>query len=256
MFMKKVIALIVISLILTSFISAGISLTTKAVEDNENDSNDSGQDYSESNSNSESNNDLTDEERIRIRERTRTEFSREVETEEGTIKIEREVEIKDGEVRIKIKKTVTSADGSEREVNIELERYENGSIKRDIEIEGENITLGREIEINDLFEGNESELEAVLSNGNTSRIRILPERAREIIQERLRTRNISRINLEEIEYRNVPRVVYNIEANQNGRFLGIFKLRLKAETQIDPETGEVLDINRPWWAFLVVPEEE
>ena len=32
---------------------------------------------------------------------------------------------------------------------------------------------------------------------------------------------------------------------------------MKSETQIDPETGEIIDVNKPWWAFLVsVPEEE
>lgn len=197
------------------------------------------------------------EERIRNRSNIMSEFSREVVLEDGTrVKIEREIEIEDGKVKIKIKRIYTYRNGLQRTVESEIERDENG-VTREIKVEGENIGIDSDLEINDLFEGNESELEAVLSNGNTTRIRVLPERAREIIRERLRTRNITNLTLEEIEDRNVPRVVYNIETNQNGRFLGVFKLAMKSETQIDPETGEILDVNRPWWAFLVsVPEEE
>ena len=28
---------------------------------------------------------------------------------------------------------------------------------------------------------------------------------------------------------------------------------MKASAEVDPETGEVLEVNVPWWAFLVTP---
>jgi len=183
-------------------------------------------------------------EKIRNSDNVRKEFTRTITTENGTrVIIERKVEVKDGEIKVKIKKTIMYADGTKKVI--------------EIQIEGDDIAIDSDLEIDDLFEGNESELGAVLSDGNRTRIKILPERARIIARERLKNANISNVTLEEIRDRNVPRVVYKIESNQNGRFIGIFKLKLKAETQIDPETGEVLDVNTPWWAFLVsVPKEE
>jgi len=196
-------------------------------------------------------------ERIRNREHVQSEFSREVISEDGArVRIEREIESENGETKIKIKKTITFENGTKQTIEIEIERDENGEIRREIKIEGENIGIDSDLEINDLFEGNESELEVVLSDGNTTRIKVLPEQARERVRERLRTGNITNFSLEEIEDRNIPHVVYNIETNQQGRFLGVFKLALKSETQIDPETGEVIDINRPWWAFLVSVSDE
>ena len=196
-------------------------------------------------------------EKIRNSDNVRKEFTRTITTENGTrVIIERKVEVKDGEIKVKIKKTIMYADGTKKVIEIEMERDEDG-ISKKIQIEGDDIAIDSDLEIDDLFEGNESELGAVLSDGNRTRIKILPERARIIARERLKNANISNVTLEEIRDRNVPRVVYKIESNQNGRFIGIFKLKLKAETQIDPETGEVLDVNTPWWAFLVsVPKEE
>jgi hypothetical protein len=189
--------------------------------------------------------------RIRSRENVRVEFAREVTAENrARVKIEREVETENGKVKIKIKKTVVYANGSKEIIEIEIERNEDG-ITREIKIGGDILSIDKELEINDLFENNESELKAVLSDGSSARIRVLPERAKEIALERLRARNVTNLTLEEIRHENIPRVVYNIESNENGRFLGVFKLRLRTQAQIDTETGEIISINRPWWAFLV-----
>lgn len=57
-------------------------------------------------------------------------------------------------------------------------------------------------------------------------------------------------------YNNVPTVIYNIETNKHGKFLGIFKITLKMGVEVDPDTGEVIDKHKPWWAFLVSGEEK
>ncbi len=196
-------------------------------------------------------------EKIHNSENAKKEFSKTITAENGaTIKIERTVEIQDGKVKIKITRTIISSDGSMKVIQIEIQRDANGTANQ-VNIQGEGVNIGGKIEINDLFEGNNSNLEAVLSNGNSTEIKILPETARELVRERLKAGNISNLTLEEIKHGNIPRVVYNVETNQNGRFLGIFKLALKSETQVDPVTGEILNVSRPWWAFLVsVPDEE
>ena len=95
-----------------------------------------------------------------------------------------------------------------------------------------------------------TKIKARLSNGNFTRIKILPDQASEIAKQIFNSTNYT-ITLKEVEHKNIPRVVYNIRANKHGKFLGIFKFAMKIEGQIDPETGEVISISRPWWAFLV-----
>ncbi|KKL51476.1 hypothetical protein LCGC14_2295110, partial [marine sediment metagenome] len=92
-----------------------------------------------------------------------------------------------------------------------------------------------------------------MSNGKRAKIKIMPDQLVEIALERLKAQNFT-MELKEIRYKNEQKVIYNIEANKTGRFLGIFKMKLKLEGQIDPETGEFIRINKPWWAFLVAGE--
>ena len=82
----------------------------------------------------------------------------------------------------------------------------------------------------------------------------MPDTASEIALERLRAKNFT-IELREVRHRNIPRVVYHIRSNKTGRFLGIFKLKLRVEGQVDPETGEFIGTSKPWWAFLVTGED-
>lgn len=219
-------------------------------------------DEDEENEDDDSDNRIRDRIRERIRDAER-EFERRIELPDGReIRIKKKVEFEDGKVKIKIERKFTDADGNEREVEIEIERDADSNSTRKIRFESEgrneSIEVESELEIDDDFEGNESELEAVASDGTRKRIRFLPEEARQRVRERLRVHadNVTNVSLEEVRHRNVPRVVYNIQANQNGRFLGIIKMALKSEVQVDPETGEVVEVNKPWWSFLVNVDED
>ena len=87
---------------------------------------------------------------------------------------------------------------------------------------------------------------------------MLPDQALNATLARLRIRemevnngtNVS-IQLRERIHNNVPEVVYNVEANQTGKFLGIFKVALRSNTEVNASNGEVLSVNKPWWSFLV-----
>ncbi len=101
-----------------------------------------------------------------------------------------------------------------------------------------------------------SELEAFSSEGKRHRIRIDPEKAKLKIREKWkRNLNISNVSLEEVRHKNVPKVVYKLQSDHPGRFLGIFKMILKIQSQVDPETGEILATKIPWWAFLLADLE-
>ena len=177
------------------------------------------------------------------------------------IEIETKIKFEDGEREIKIKKKIIDINGNEREIEIEIEvEVEDGIIKRKIKFkdEFEGIFEAKtELKIEEEIlsgEVNETIIKAILSDGNETEIKIMPDRIAEIAIEKLKTLNFT-IELKEKEHKNVPRVVYNVETNKNGKFIGIFKLKLKIEAQIDPETGELLGIAKPWWAFLVSGED-
>ncbi|MBU2616492.1 MAG: hypothetical protein KKB79_00740 [Nanoarchaeota archaeon] len=176
-------------------------------------------------------------------------------------RIQRQVRIEDGKRIIDVTRTITDTNGNEQEVKIKIEENTEGiDSRRKITIEGEtgneNI-IETELEVESEFEGEESDIMVKTTDGQRHAVKILPERVREVARERLRIREegLSNLTLEEIMENGVPRVVYKLASKHPGRFLGIFKTALKAETQIDPETGEVLNVNKPWWAFLVNEEE-
>ena len=192
----------------------------------------------------------------RLKENLKKEFR-----EDGRrVKIEREVEVQgDGSVKITIKRTIIDANGVERKVVIKIVEKDGErrvKIEKEDEEDDENNDIETDLEIGDDFEGNQSDLEAKTSDGKRHRIKVLPDEARKIIMERLNTLNISNLTLEEIRDGNIPRVIYNIQTNKHGRFLGVFKLAMKVDSQVDPTTGEVLDVNGPWWAILVVGGSE
>jgi len=197
-----------------------------------------------------------DEDEIKIRERTREILTR----GDCIIKVERAVRIEDGRRVEEIKRKMECADGRKMEVQIKVEsRTVDGEIRERIkyELEGEELEVEAEegIDLEEESNATHYRLKARLrSNGNVTDIKIMPDTASEIALERLRALNFT-IELKEVRHRNIPRVVYNIETNKTGRFLGVFKLAMKVEGEVDPETGEFLGISKPWWAFLVTGED-
>jgi hypothetical protein len=195
---------------------------------------------------------------LKIEKKTR--ITTEENGKQRKIEIKREVEYDDdGRKTIKIKRKYVNADGTRIETQIKIEtRTEDGKNKTFFKYKresGEEDEVKTELEIEDEFEGNESRIKIKMKNGTRIRLKVLPDQVSETIFETLKTRNFT-IELKEVKHKNIPRVVYNIQAGKPGRFLGIFKLKLKVETQIDPETGEVIVISKPWWAFLVTEPTE
>ena len=200
-------------------------------------------------------NETEDENETRIRERTKEILT----SGNCTIKIERTTKIEDGKMVEVVKRKMECADGTRAEIKIRIEtRTENGIVREKIkyEVNGSEIDVETEDGIDLEEDSNEThyKLKAKLRNGNVTYIKIMPDQASEIALERLRALNFT-VELMEFNDRNIPRVVYNIETNKHGRFLGVFKLSLRVDGQVDPETGEFLGTNKPWWAFLVTGED-
>lgn len=200
----------------------------------------------------------------RIREEIRTLTNAQGIKQKVFVRVEREIETKNGKVYLKIKTNFFYSNGTRIKQEIKIIKWlEKGVIKRQFKLEGETddedieVDVDDEIEIEDVVVEGETKFRAKLSNGNISYIEVMPNWVREMIRQRLRIRNQTNmtIKLKEKVHQNIPRVVYNAEFNEHGKFLGVFKLAMKVNAEVDPETGEVLEISRPWWAFLVVIPE-
>ena len=195
--------------------------------------------------------------------------------EENRKEIERRIEQKGAEIRERIKERIENEDERKKIKREFRERIrENGGV---IEIEGRKINIkeinetDREIIIGkikakvgvDLFEENETGrgqiLRAILSNGRFANIRIKPDRAAAIALEILRAKcgeNNCTIELKEVGKGNKTELRYELEAEKEGRLLFLLKIKMKVKAAVDPETGEVISIKRPWWRFLFFVREK
>ena len=153
-------------------------------------------------------------------------------------------------------KITGSATDDESEEENEPENGRGKKFKQRVRFVDGEYEVESEVEIG----GEGDDISALTSDGKRHRIRINPERAKIRLRERWNsTFNITNISLEEVRHKNIPRVVYKLQSDHPGRFLGLFKMALKVRSQVDPETGEVLASNVPWWAFLLtgleIPED-
>jgi len=109
---------------------------------------------------------------------------------------------------------------------------------------------------------NGTQLKVHLSNGRNAEIKIMPDTASETALARLRlkvcneTRNCT-IQLKEVGQGNETRLAYELQIERHSRILGIFEAKMQVRAEVDAETGEVISVGKPWWAFLATqPEEE
>lgn len=171
------------------------------------------------------------------------------------VKVNIKVEIKaDGTLISDEDREFINEEGNLVKIRIKIESKDGGiRIKRVIEVEGAEIES--DLEIAEEFEDGEVKLKANLSNGNKEDIKIMPDKASEIALEKLGFKGFE-IELKEVGKGDNLKAVYVAEGNESGKFLGIFKVKLNLEAQIDAETGEVINFDRPWWAFLVTSAEQ
>lgn len=85
-----------------------------------------------------------------------------------------------------------------------------------------------------------------LSNGRNVELKIMPETASARAVERLGQLNFT-VELKEF---GSDKIAYELEAEKEGKILGLFKVKGKVSTQVNAETGEVIKVKKPWWVFL------
>ncbi|MDO8460097.1 MAG: hypothetical protein Q7S74_03240 [Nanoarchaeota archaeon] len=88
-----------------------------------------------------------------------------------------------------------------------------------------------------------------LSNGRNALIKILPETASERAREQLGDLGFN-VTLKEVGKGNETQVVYLVEGEKEDRIFGLFRVKGKVSVEVDAETGAVVSMHKPWWAFL------
>ena len=104
-------------------------------------------------------------------------------------------------------------------------------------------------------------LKAKLSNGRNASIMVMPDRASETALAQLRLRVCTEesgctIELKQVGEGNEAKLAYELQTERHSRVLGIFPAKMQVRAQVDAETGEVLKVGKPWWAFLAAEPEE
>jgi len=58
------------------------------------------------------------------------------------------------------------------------------------------------------------------------------------------------IELKEVGQGEQVKLAYEVKAQKEAKILGMFKTKMGVAAQVDAQTGEVINSNKPWWAFL------
>ena len=109
---------------------------------------------------------------------------------------------------------------------------------------------------------NKTKLKTQLSNGRNAEIKVMPDTASEGALERLRLKNCIEeqgctIELKEIGKGNETELAYELKTQRQSRVFGIIKTPMQVQAQVNAESGEIIRIKKPWWAFIASePEEE
>lgn len=81
------------------------------------------------------------------------------------------------------------------------------------------------------------------------KVKVFPETASLRARERLGELGFN-ISLKEVGKGNNTKMVYEISGKKQGKMFGLFKIKGKVSAEVDAETGEIIGIKKPWWAFL------
>ena len=106
-----------------------------------------------------------------------------------------------------------------------------------------------------------TKLQVKLSNGRNAEVKVMPDTASEKALEQLRIRvcseeNNCQIELKEVGSKENIRAAYEVQLQKQAKLLGLFKTKMQVQAQVDAENGEVIQVKKPWWAFLASESEE
>jgi hypothetical protein len=106
---------------------------------------------------------------------------------------------------------------------------------------------------------NDTDVYAKTSDGRKVKLKVMPDAASERARERLRLKLCGEDNNCSIELKEVGKdkqVAYELQAERHSKLLGLFRKKMQVKAQVNAETGEIIRVKKPWWAFLATEPEE
>jgi|GEM_PF-6728408 len=82
--------------------------------------------------------------------------------------------------------------------------------------------------------------------GNT-KVKVLPDQASERAKQVIAALNVKNVSIRE----QAGKIVYSVNGLKSGKLLFVAPVELDVTANIDPATNEVLNIETPWWSFMV-----
>ena len=145
---------------------------------------------------------------------------------------------------------ITSANqlGTNLDVRVDSEVEARSSEEKKISINGEDIKTSLRIETG-------VQNRVLLSNGLYAEIRVMPDIATETAIARVRLNACSEENnctveLREVRVNNEARASYEVRAEKEYRVFGLIRAKANVETNVDAETGAIINTNVPWWTRI------
>ena len=125
----------------------------------------------------------------------------------------------------------------------ELTIYAGESGNIIVQVQGENMTTNVT-----LYKANDGKIYAVNKDNKTKEVNLLPDQVKEKIRERLsRQLGNETISLDE-------NGTYQYQGEDNARLFAIFPVKVAVQAQLDSTTGQIVELKKPWWAFLAKDE--
>jgi len=118
------------------------------------------------------------------------------------------------------------------------------------EFEVNGVKAKSDVRLESSFENNKTEIKAEV-NGKNETVKIMPDKASQTALKALADNGFV-LKLIVVGQGNEAKVVYSADLNQSGRILGLLPVDILSNALIDSQTGNVTDLNQPWWGFFVI----
>ena len=172
------------------------------------------------------------------------------------------IENKDEEIKIRkeFRERIKQNDGEieiEGEKRIKIREVDEDGERKEIIAGRINARTGLNLTAEDIE--NTTRLRAILSNGRFADIKVMPDRASAIALAKLRAKCLERnctVELKEITVGNKTIAAYELNAEKESTILFFFKRKMRVAAKVDAETGEIILIKKPWWAFFAKEKDE
>jgi len=126
-----------------------------------------------------------------------------------------------------------------REITIHTGEFGNTNIQ----VKGENMSTNVS-----LYRGDNGKLYGTFGNNETREIKMLPDQVKEKIRENL-SKQLGNENITLDK-----NGTYQYQGEKNVTLFLFFHIKEKINAQLDSATGQVIQLKKPWWAFLTKDE--